>query len=673
MAAYPHLFFPLKVGAHFLKNRIVMAPVETGLEQQDYLDNRVIDFYKERAHGEGPGLFIIGNGVVHFTGTRRLGDPVLSSSYLNNAIRLTSALHEEGSKVILQLQHHGAQADHTFAVSASRFRNRDTNRIVHRAPSLLIPHLISQYALHAYNAVVHGKFDGVEIYGGRLSLPSVFSSKLFNRRHDKWGLHSRTLFAIEVIRRIRSFIGPSPILSYRLSLMDVHSSGTEWHDLLAFAQALKYEGVNLFSFDISLSTNTIPVDSDLTPAGVWLPFMEKFSQEIKVPVIFGHRLPGPKALDELIKNNITSLVEFGRPLIADADLVEHLQANQAIRPCTLCAQGCQTYDKSEGRSILTCIADTTLLRRSQKHSFPSKVLVVGGGPAGLAAAKEAALKGHEVTLVDENSELGGLYRLCAKIPGRQNIRSLLSWQEAELVRLGVTLIKNTKATAQWIEDNYSHHHVILATGTESVVPDIPGVDNPNVLTIEDLLQERMPVGHRVAVIGTNTMATDVVRYLCTKDIVNYTDWCCAWGISDPAKHLGGMLGVIPHLAPPLRKTYLISSNSQTADEHFAACGRLYELQWLRMNGANIFDQATVEQIESHSVRVRSDDEDSATILRVDHIVIVSNREPRDELSNVLKDLGIAFTTAGSLNLPQDFCTANSAANDGVKSIREIPL
>lgn len=178
MASYPHLFFPLKVGAQFLKNRIVMAPIETGLEQQNYLDERIIEFYRDRSKDNGPGLFIIGNGVTHFTGLRNLSDPVLTSSYLNNAIRLTSVLHEHGSKAILQLQHHGAQANHMFAICASNIRNRDTGRIAHRAPGILIPHLISQYALHAYNAIQHGGFDGVEIYGGRLFTSCFFEQTI---------------------------------------------------------------------------------------------------------------------------------------------------------------------------------------------------------------------------------------------------------------------------------------------------------------------------------------------------------------------------------------------------------------------------------------------------------------------------------------------------------------
>ena len=145
----------------------------------------------------------------------------------------------------------------------------------------------------------------------------------------------------------------------------------------------------------------------------------------------------------------------------------------------------------------------------------------------MAAAREGAVRGHKVTLVDEGSELGGLYRLCAKIQGRSCIQELLKVQERELIELGVEIIRNTRATAQWIEDNYSGSKILLATGKESSMPDIPGIDTPNVLTLEDLLQGCMPVGHRVAVIGSGNVAVDVTRYLCTHDLRNHNEWCCA--------------------------------------------------------------------------------------------------------------------------------------------------
>ena len=146
MAQYSHLFLPLKVGAHFLRNRIVMAPVETGLESHNRFSNDFIRFYCERAEND-VGLFIVKNGAVHFSGLRHFSDPILNASLTNDAVRLTDEIHSRGAKIILQLIHHGADADHLFAMSASRLCNPNTGRTVRRMPRLLISHMISLYAL----------------------------------------------------------------------------------------------------------------------------------------------------------------------------------------------------------------------------------------------------------------------------------------------------------------------------------------------------------------------------------------------------------------------------------------------------------------------------------------------------------------------------------------------
>ena len=244
-------------------------------------------------------------------------------------------------------------------------------------------------------------------------------------------------------------------------------------------------------------------------------------------------------------------------------------------------------------------------------------------------------------------------------------------QERELVELGVEIIRNTRATAQWIEDNYSGSRILLATGKESCMPDIPGIDTPNVLSLEDLLQGRVPVGHRVAVIGSGNVAVDVTRYLCTHDLKAHDEWCCAWGIGDPAEHIGGTLGVVPHLNPAPRKVYLINETNETTEELFAHERRLYEVQWLRMHGVNIFDEANVEQIDSHSVRVSCEGEEGSTILRVDHIVAVGDREANAELQNELTELGIPFEAAGSMKFKAPFGTAGEAALDGIYVLQAL--
>lgn len=203
------------------------------------------------------------------------------------------------------------------------------------------------------------------------------------------------------------------------------------------------------------------------------------------------------------------------------------------------------------------------------------------------------------------------------------------------------------------------------------MPDIPGIDTPNVLSLEDLLQGRVPVGHRVAVIGSGNVAVDVTRHLCTHDLKAHDEWCCAWGIGDPAEHIGGTLGVIPHLNPAPRKVYLINETNETTEELFAHERRLYEVQWLRMHGVNIFDEANVEQIDSHSVRVSCEGEEGSTILRVDHIVVVGDREANAELQNELTELGIPFEAADSMKFKAPFGTAGEAALDGIYVLQAL--
>ena len=669
----PHLFMPLKVGAHVLKNRIVMAPVRTGYEKADSISEDTLAFYSTRAKGEGPGLFILSGGAVHISGTRHLGDPVINDLWLSGAASLNKELHDAGSKSILQLLHCGAESTHPLRVAASRIYNYDTGLWIHRAPNPVAEHLISMYALQAYGAVSRGNFDGVEIAGGGMSLPNTFSTPALNKRQDKWAIGGSMTFAAELVRRVRSFIGPSPILSYRFSLIDANPKGNEWHDILQLAQNLAYEGVNLFSFDIGLSLNSVPVATDLTPDGVWVPFMEKFSAEISVPVIFGKKLRDPEKMDALLERNPTCCVEVARPFIADPHWADKVSKGEAPRPCVCCPQGCLAKIKKQPR--ICCVANPNVLSsksfEASQHNRGREILVVGGGPAGMAAAKEAAQHGMSVTLADENEELGGLFLLSARIPGREIIRTLLQAQEKELEELGVKIIKKIRVTPPWIEEHCNRARIILATGRESSIPDISGIDTPSVLTAEDLLKRKEGVGHRVAVIGSNPMAAAIMRYLCALSVNDFEDWCRAWGIGNPVDHTGGMLGFIPHLKPRSLKTYWLSRSEETMEDYFRARNRLSELQWLRMNGANIFEHVKIEQIDAFSVRIRTFGSDSSSILRVDRIILAESMQPKDDLVQPLAEQDRRFVLAGSVRESQVSCTSGEAALDGRESLYRL--
>ena len=668
MSQFAHLFMPLKVGANFLNNRIAMAPVQTGFDNSDYFGADRIRFYVERVRHNGAGLVVVNNGIVSFTGRKKLGDSTLTPIYFANAKLLTNALHKENAKVILQLQHHGAEAEHPFALAASRIKNKDTGHVANHIPKFAISHLIQHYAVAAYDAVHRGGFDGVEIDAGHLSLPNTFTSPILNRRNDSWGLQGKHDFALELVRRIRGHLGPAPILSYRISLLDLYARGTPWIDVLTLAQNLHHEGVNIFSFDIGLSSNAFPVNCELTPEGVWLKFMEKFTSELKVPVIFGGNLQNPAQIELLLSQYPTCMAEIGTPFIADAAWVQKIRQNdiEKITPYV----GHSPDDRIVSDSLYSIACPPIAQMEKSEHS--RKVLVVGGGPAGIAAAREAAVLGHEVTLIDEKKELGGSYRLGAMIPGRGKILDLIAAWERELVRLGVEIRLETKVTGRLIEEEYPEHALVLAVGRESTLPNLPGIDCQNVLTPEDLLEKHLPVGHRVAVIGRGPLAVDIARYLSAPAIDDPEEWFCAWGIGDPAEHRGGVLGVIPHLATPTRHTDLINLDSSASfEKDLTALNRFYELQWLRMHGVNTFEQTEIEQIDVHSIKVRSGEENEGSFyLRVDHVVVADGFEPRDELSEELMALDKEYLLVGSCEQLSSDYSASRAIRNAITSLRK---
>ena len=671
MTQFPHLFMPLKVGAHFLNNRIVMAPIATGFEGSDYFGAERIRFYLDRVRDQGAGLVIVNNGIVSFTGKKTLSDSKLTQTYFENAKGLTDALHKEGAKVLLQLVHNGGEAEHPFALAASRIKNKDTGNVANRIPKFAIDHLIQHYAVAAYEAVHQGGFDGVEIDAGHLSLPNTFTSPILNRRSDSWGLQGKHDFALELVRRIRGHIGPQPILSYRISLLDLYAKGTPWIDILTLAQNLHQEGVNIFSFDIGLSSNAFPVDCELTPEGVWTPFMEKFTSEMKVPVIFGGNLQSPEHIALLLTKYPTCMAEIGKPFIADARWVHKIRKGEmdSITPYV----GHSNKDRIINDNIYSIAAPA--VNQINKSENMKKILVVGGGPAGIAAAREAAILGHEVTLIEEKKELGGLFRLGAKIPGRSKILDVIAAWEDELVRLGVDIRLETTVTGRLIEDEFPDHAIFLAVGRESTLPSLPGVDNPNVLTPEDLFEKQMPVGHRVAVIGSGPLAVDIARFLSAPAIDDREEWFCAWGIGDPAEHRGGVLGVIPHLATPPRHTDLINLNPKGSfEKDLTAINRFYELQWLRMHGVNTFEQTDIEQIDVHSIKIRSDDDQQGSFsLRIDHVVVADKFEPRDELSDELNVLDKEYVLVGSCDQTSSDYSASRAVQDAISSVRNSAL
>lgn len=679
MSPYPTLFTPIKVGAHQLKNRIIMSPVTTGLEGLVDFENEWVNFYQARSSDHGPGLFNIQHGAISFSGKKQPDAPFLDHVFFNKAFRLTSFLRSRGSEVILQLMHHGLDASHFAVVASSKLHNYETLYTSHKIPSLWIEHYIRQYAQQAANAVRKGGFSGVEVYGGKLSLPNTFTCPVLNKRTDNWGQEYHFRFAKEVVRRIRDYIGPTPLLSYRLTLMDFVPEGNSWTDLIAFVNELEHEGVDMLSFDFGLMNTNIPTNSDLTPRGVWYPFINEFSKKTTLPVTLTPPSAAPEAIEAALTQDNKTLVELDKALVADPQWGEKVFYGKVndVNPCVHCSHRCITETFTGERIPLCCVSNPYAVfpfnpKRINPDHAQEHCLIVGGGPAGMAAAEHAARKGVQTVLIDEKPFLGGMLRLSAMIPGRERLNQLLDLKEKQLLALGVEVIKGIKVTREWIEEHYPQHTLILATGCIPSIPDIPGIDSLNVLTFEDLLYRKSPVGHRVAVIGDSRIALDTARYLVTHEALERTEWLRAWGIGDPKTHRGGCQGVIPFVEAPQGATYWVTElQLRQLKDALRHSEKLPELQWILMNGVQTITEASIESIDTVSIKITTPEETNATSYRIDHVVIAGELEPRDELIRSLEETERVFHTVGSVTKPNELFGGGPNMQSGIALIREL--
>lgn len=665
--SFDALFAPCVIGGRSLANRIVLAPRSLRLSPEAM---RIWFEYRK-----GAGLCIVPGVAPHFSGKLESASPVLGPGTVNDFRSVADVIKANGARAVLQLSHAGACADHPFALAASAFWNPQTKRRAHKAPSVGFPALFRAYGRAAYRAVHDAGYDGVEIDGGGLTLPNTFFSGVLNKRRDVWG-RDRTRFGVELVERVRSYLGPTPILAFRFSLMDFDPEGPAWNEILAYAHALEAAGVNCFSISLGLRQGEIPVQCAMTPPGTWIPVTEQFANELKSPVIFSGPLPPLADLHALLMRRPGSLVEVDREVTADPAWCAHVREDAPIRPCMRCAGGCPIPQPDDGLPACPSAPETFVNGWNDPVPLTSEkeVVVVGGGPAGMSAARAARLRGARVRLIEKRAKLGGGLWAAAKLPGQEGWGKLAEEMTETLERLGVEITTGVQVDAEWMLRERGEAHVILAIGTRPIIPDIPGIDGPNIITYEDLMTDGAPVGRRIAVLGDTYAGRAVAALLIApNDNISREAWLRAWGIGSPVRHPGGMFGFVPHIEPPMRSVTLISERPGIVGADLLHTPRAYELQWLRMNGVQTVGHAHVDSIDPYAIRIRTGEDGAQQhILRVDHIVLALGCEPKKELADALRAHGITFEGVDSQTAPLHAWRASWALRNGFESAMRIP-
>ncbi len=532
MNRYIHIFDPIKIGIIEIPNRIVMPAMGTNFAEADgSVGSRLINYYAARARG-GVGLITVETTAITPMGGRAIPASVsLHDGRFIPALReLTDIVHSYGAKISIQLNHVGRQAvleanSGTIPVAPSPIpcplcSQVDVGVIPKELTEKEIEVIIQKFSQAALRARMAG-FDAVEVHGAHGYLIGQFLSPLTNKREDSFGgnFDKRMLFALKVIQEIQQLTGKDFPIIIRLNSDDAIEGGLTIEDSKQIAIRLEEAGISA----ISVSSGIYPtLHRCLAPPYYAPAFLIPFAAEIKrvvnVPVIGVGRIPDLALAEEILSKGEVDLVALGRALIADPDLVNKSKNGneEDIRPCIYCNFCCM--DRLLSFMQVRCAVNAEAGREVEyalKRAPASKnVLVIGGGPGGMEAARVAALRGHKTTLLEREEQLGGQL-LASSIPSfKDSHRRLIDYLSLQVKKAGVEVKLGMEVGAEEIL-NWNPDVVILATGASSYVPEIAGADNG--VSAIDVLRGRSEAGERVIVCGGGLVGCETSLHLDEQD------------------------------------------------------------------------------------------------------------------------------------------------------------
>lgn len=518
---FQNLFSPITINGMTLKNRIVMSAMHLGYTPGGEVTDRLVEFYRLRALG-GAALIIVGGCPIDESGSMRNMIGLNDDRFLPGLERLTRAVQGGGARIAAQLYQAGRYTHSSMIggrkpFSASPVRSKFTGETPRALEPEEIPVVQDRFAEAALRAQ-KGGFDAVEILGSAGYLISQFLSPLTNRREDRYGgsFENRMRFGLEVVEKVRRVAGPHYPIIMRLAGNDFMDGGNTNREARIFAGELEKAGVDLFNVTGGWHETRVPQLTSFVPHKAFTYLARGIKSAVSVPVIASNRINDPALGEEVILHGHADLVTMARALLADPELPNKAGEGRTrqIYHCVACNQGC--FDSTFSQRPVTCLvnpaagAEGDLVMTEPRTR--KRVLVIGGGPAGMKAACTAARRGHKVTLVEKNHQLGGQLLLNRHVPGREEIATAAGDLANNLFALDVEVLLSQEADIPMIKER-KPDAVVLATGALPLVPDIAGIDRPEVTPAWDVLSGNTRAGERVVVIGGNAVGLETALYL----------------------------------------------------------------------------------------------------------------------------------------------------------------
>ncbi len=517
---------PIEVGGQTFKNRIMFPPLTTGYEKNGMISEQDMGFYTRLAKG-GVGYIVMGDvaPINSFSPTPKLFD----DSQIPAFKALADSVHAYGTKLGVQLFHPEYDVDAINNLFMQKKFDEMRQRLHHdmmfftdEVSEEMLMAIIDKMCACAVRAQKAG-VDVIQIHGDRLN--GCLCSTRMNHRTDKFGgsLENRVRFARMLTRAIRKAV-PDMVIDYKLSIVTPQrgKGGIDEADAVQFAQWLVEDGVDMLHVAQANHTgnmaDTIP-PMGVQPYGFFVKIAGDIKKAVNVPVSAVGRIVDAEMAARVIESGMADMVAMGRPLLADPDWGTKIAAGKAcdIRRCISCNKGCT--DAIQNRQFLSCVLNAENgyenTRSIQPAAQKKKIAVLGGGPAGLEAARVAALRGHDVTLFEKTTSLGGQLNIACVPPRKEEMRRAAQDLIHAVCNAGVHLCMGQTRTAEQLKDA-GFEAVINAVGAHSAAPRIPGIDSVNVADAWRVLAGEQQVYGTVAVIGGGMVGCETAEYLAAR-------------------------------------------------------------------------------------------------------------------------------------------------------------
>lgn len=528
MSLFKKLFEPGNIGKMRIRNRIINAPMERNYANQDgSVTQRYIDHLVAKARG-GVGLIIVEATYVDPLGKGRVFElGAYDDRLIPGLKRMAEAVQQHGAKIGLELVYGGRQG--VCAVTGVQPMGPSPVTCdllgygeLPRELSLdEIRHLVRKFAEAARRNKEAG-FDMVELHGAHGYLLAQFLSPYANKRTDAYGgtFEKRMRFPLEVIEAVRREVGPDYPVTYRLSGDEYIDGGLTLEETVPFAAKLEEAGIDMIDVSAGLyETAFIIVQPMDLPLGCNVHLAEEIKREVNIPVSIAGRINDPVFADNILDEGKADFISFARALHADAEFPRKAQEGRLdeICMCTACNQGC--IDVLGTMVPIHCAVNPIVgrereleIKRAEKRK---RIVVIGGGPGGMSAARVAALRGHEVSLFEKAPELGGQLRWARRAINRGELEQTIRYLSTQIKKTGVAVHLNEEMDKEKIY-TLNPDVVVMATGGVPYIPFFPGVNREHVVTYLDFLGGEVEPGRKVVVIGGKLIGTQVAEIVSSK-------------------------------------------------------------------------------------------------------------------------------------------------------------